>query len=317
MPNKKFSALLLMVAGVFLVATLLFLWPSGNASAQCGSQASSCKNCHEVQGQDPVNSDGTGWHQSHAFGDFCAICHAGNAQSMNVDEAHTGMVSPLYDINASCLSCHPTDVEALAQVYSVALGVEIGSGGPAAGSSGGSAPTGGSTASTGGTTGAAIAPAASAPIAASGSMVVDTSAVQEVVDYNQQYNETVLGQRTINWGNLILGVLTGLMVIGGGAFVYTNERRLRGLPAFPKAAAAPAATEPVNPADYPQDVLAFLPQIARLNPFGRHALQRLLEDPDQAAELLVGLSRLDPELVAKLRGLNRESRALLLALSAE
>jgi len=28
--------------------------------AQCGSQASSCKNCHEVQGQDPVNGDGKG-----------------------------------------------------------------------------------------------------------------------------------------------------------------------------------------------------------------------------------------------------------------
>ncbi len=314
MPNKKFSALLLMGIGLFLVVSMFLLWPATDASAQCGSQASSCKNCHEVQGQDPVNSDGTGWHQSHAFGDFCAICHAGNAQSTNVDEAHTGMVSPLYDINASCLSCHPADVEALAQVYATALGVEIGSGGPAAGSAGGgaSAPASGSSASSG-----SFAPAASAPPAASGSVVVDTATTPGMVDYNQQYNETVLGQRTINWGNIILAVSSVLLFAGGSVFVYTNERKLRGLSALPRAAAPAAAAERVNPADYPQEVLAFLPQIARLNPIGRHALQRLLEDPDQAADLLVNLSRLDPELVQKMRGLNRESRALLLALSAE
>ncbi len=314
MANNKFSALLLMGVGLFLVASLFFLWPATDASAQCGSQASSCKNCHEVQGQDPVNNDGTGWHQSHAFGDFCAICHAGNAQSMNVDEAHTGMVSPLFDINASCLSCHPADVEALAQVYATTLGVEIGSGGPAGGSTGGGAgaTTGGSSAASG-----SFAPAASAPPAASGSVVVDTSTTPGIVDYSQQYNETVLGQRTINWGNIILAVSSVLLFAGGSVFVYTNERKLRGLSALPKAAAPAAAAEPVNPADYSQEVLAFLPQIARLNPIGRHALQRLLEDPDQAADLLVNLSRLDPELVQKMRGLNRESRALLLALSAE
>lgn len=311
MPNKKFSALLLMGVGVFLLASMFFLWPAREVSAQCGSQASSCKNCHEVQGQDPVNSDGTGWHQSHAFGDFCAICHGGNAQSTNADEAHMGMVAPLYDIQASCMACHPTDLDAMANVYATALGVEIGAGGPSGDSGAASAGTTGSAAS------GSVAPAASAPPAASGVIVVDTTNLEGLVDYNQQYAETVLGQRTVNWGNIILSVMTGFLVVGGGAFVYFNERKLRGLTAIPKAAAKPAAAEPVNPADYPQEVLAFLPQIARLNPIGRHALQRLLEDPDQAAELLLNLSRLDPELVQKLRGLNRESRALLLALSAE
>lgn len=311
MPNKKFSALLLMGVGVFLLASMFFLWPASDASAQCGSQASSCKNCHEVQGQDPVNSDGTGWHQSHAFGDFCAICHGGNAQSMIADEAHMGMVAPLYDIQASCMACHPTDLDAMANVYATALGVEIGAGGPTDASGAASSGTTSSTAA------GSAAPAASAPPAASGVMVVDTSNVEGLVDYNQQYNETVLGQRTYNWGNIILSIMTVFLVLGGGAFVYFNERKLRGLPAIPQAPAKPAVAQPVNPADYPQDVLAFLPQIAQLNPIGRHALQRLLEDPDQAADLLLSLSRLDPELVLKLRGLNRESRALLLALSAE
>ena len=65
------GALLLLFSGIAFVGVK-------PAQAQCGSQASSCKNCHEVQAQAPVNTDGTGWHQSHAFGDFCYICHAGN-----------------------------------------------------------------------------------------------------------------------------------------------------------------------------------------------------------------------------------------------
>ena len=32
--------------------------------AQCGTQASSCKNCHEVQAKDPVNSKGCLAHRS-------------------------------------------------------------------------------------------------------------------------------------------------------------------------------------------------------------------------------------------------------------
>ena len=82
MNKRKYLSFFLILCGGIVLATL-FLWSStNNAQAQCGSQASSCKNCHEVQAQDPVNNDGTGWHQSHAFGDFCYLCHAGNNQSM-------------------------------------------------------------------------------------------------------------------------------------------------------------------------------------------------------------------------------------------
>ena len=231
---------------------------------------------------------------------------------MNADEAHAGMVPPLSDIKASCQACHPADLEAMADVYAVALGVEVGAGGSGSGTTGAApgSPSGPAAA------GSAL-PAASAPPPASAGLVVDTANAPGLVDYNQQYNETVLGERTVNWGNVILSVLTVLLILGGGAFVYFNERKLRGLPALPRSPARPDPAQPVNPADYPQEVLAFLPQIAQLNPIGRHALLRLLEDPEQAAELLVSLSRLDPVLVQKLRGLNRESRALLLALSTE
>src|SRR5512142_3140512 len=112
--------------GLFiLLACGIALATPQTAKAQCGSQASSCKNCHEVQGKDPVNSDGTGWHQSHAFGDFCYICHGGNNQATDKDAAHTGMVAPMSDVQAACAQCHPDDLQARAEVYASALGVQV------------------------------------------------------------------------------------------------------------------------------------------------------------------------------------------------
>ena len=48
-----------------------------------------------------------------------------------------------------------------------------------------------------------------------------------LVDYVQRYNEIVLGERPVNWGNIILIGLIGLVVVGGGGFVIFNEMRLR------------------------------------------------------------------------------------------
>ena len=65
----------------------------------------------------------------------------------------------------------------------------------------------------------------------------------------------------------------------------------------------------------PAEIAEFLPKISALNPVGRRALARLLDNPEEAAELLLSLSRLDPNLVQRLRALDRDSRALLLALA--
>ncbi|MGZ6346480.1 MAG: hypothetical protein ACXWNC_02765, partial [Anaerolineales bacterium] len=127
--NRKKITLLIVAIGVLLVTGSFFLMTATPAAAQCGSQASSCKNCHETQAQDPVNADGTAWHTQHAFGDFCYICHAGNNQATDKVAAHTGMVAPLSDINASCQSCHPTDTLAKAQIYATTLGQVVGNGG--------------------------------------------------------------------------------------------------------------------------------------------------------------------------------------------
>jgi len=314
MPFRKPFPVVLISLGVLLVAGLLAFWPAQDANAQCGSQASSCKNCHEVQAQDPVNNDGTGWHQSHAFGDFCYLCHAGNPQSPDKDTAHTGMVPPLSDVKAACQSCHPSDLMDRAQVYATALGVEVGTGGDSSGgsSSGDSGSTGSSTGSTTGDAGSDTS-SASAP-----GLVVDSGSDGNVVDYAQRYDETVLGQRSYNWGNIILWVLIVATVLGGGAFVFFNERKLRGLPAIPASSAKLAgdsAAVLVKVPGYSDEVAAMLPMLAKLNPIGLTALKRLLENPDEANELLLSLSRLDPQLITRVRSMDRDTRALLLALS--
>jgi hypothetical protein len=78
-----------------------------------------------------------------------------------------------------------------------------------------------------------------------------------------------------------------------------------------------AAEEVVQIEGYPDEVVALLPKIARLNPIGLHGLRKLLESPEEASELLYSVSRLDPDLVRRLRRLDRDSKALLLALSGD
>jgi hypothetical protein len=244
-----------------LAAGILLLLISGIAfigvqpvKAQCGSQASSCKNCHEVQGQDPVNSDGTGWHQSHAFGDFCYICHAGNNQAKDKAAAHAGMVNPLSDVQASCQQCHAADLQARAQVYASALGVALGSGA--------AAPTAAPSAASGAT-----------PVGATSASTVASSPCNQVVvddpnavNYAQNYDQIVLGVKPVNWGNMILIGMIGVMVIGGGGFVISREKLVN---------VKFGDTRKVEE-EYPADVVEMLPQIAGLKSEARKSLKNVL-----------------------------------------
>jgi hypothetical protein len=254
MQHKKTAFSFLFAGMALVIASSIFLATASSASAQCGSQASSCKNCHEVQGQDPVNADGTGWHQSHAFGDFCYICHAGNNQAKDKTAAHEGMVDPLSDIQASCQQCHVADLDARAQVYATALGVEIGSGSavPASGSSD-----------------AAPVSVVSVPAAASGQncneIVVDDP---NVVNYTQNYDEIVLGKKPVNWGNTILVVMIGMIAVGGGGLVVTREKLVN---------VKFGDTRQVVD-EYPADVVEMLPKIAGLKTGTRRSLKNILEN---------------------------------------
>jgi len=248
------TAFSLLVAGLAIVITAsIFLATASPASAQCGSQASSCKNCHEVQGELPVNADGTGWHQSHAFGDFCYICHAGNNQAKDKAAAHEGMVAPLSDVQAACQQCHVADLQERAQVYATALGVEVGSG---------------SGASSAGSALAAPASAASAPVAASNQcneIVVDDP---NIINYAQNYDAIVLGKKPVNWGNMILIGMIGMLVVGGGGFVVTREKLIN---------VKFGDTRKVDE-EYPADVVEMLPKIAGLKAGTRKSLKNVLDN---------------------------------------
>jgi hypothetical protein len=262
--HYKKTAFLFLFAGMALVlAAGTFLMTATPVKAQCGSQASSCKNCHEVQGQDSVNADGTGWHQSHAFGDFCYICHAGNNQATDKAAAHEGMVAPLADINAACQQCHVADLAERAQVYATALGVEIGSGSaaPATGGEAAAAPA------------SADATSGNVPGPGCGGIVVDDP---NAVNYAQNYDAIVLGKKPINWGNAILIGMISLMVVGGGGFVITREKLVK---------LSFGDTHKVE-GEYPADVLEMLPQIAGLKSKTRKSLKDILDRPAKADRIL-------------------------------
>jgi len=242
------------------------------ASAQCGSQASSCKNCHEVQGQLSVNADGTGWHQSHAFGDFCYICHAGNNQAKDKGAAHEAMVSPLADVEASCQQCHAADLDARAQVYASALGVEVGAGA--------AAPVSGES---------ETVPVSAEPTPGVASnqcnavVVVDPNAV----NYAQNYDEIILGKKPINWGNMILIGMIGLLAVGGGGFVVTREKWIN---------VKFGDTRKVDD-EYPPDVVDMLPRIAGLKADARKSLKNVLDNKkaEKVLDLMDAVVKKDEE----------------------
>lgn len=254
------------LTGLALVTTQPARACSAHApSAQCGSQISSCKNCHETQGKKPVSADGTLWHKAHAFGDFCSSCHAGNQQSTDQIAAHTGLVPPLSDIKASCQQCHPSDAQARAQVFAVALGVTLG------------------TTDQVKATPAATATPASVAQAPAAQPAAPAQGDAGLVDYVQRYDANALGQVPTNWGNIILLVLAGLLLVGGGALVLRNEKLV--VISFKD-------TRPVDGGQYPSDVVAMIPQLSQLKPAARKSLRRLLGKPEAASDLLASLDKL-------------------------
>lgn len=278
MHRRKLFAAFILVGVLAVVTVALALLLVQPAQAQCGSQASSCKNCHETQGKKPVNNDGTAWHQSHAFGDFCYICHFGNNQATDEVAAHAGMVSPLADVKASCAQCHPNDLQARAQVYADKLSIQIGAGATPAASGATSAtaaaPAAPSAAATGGNT-----PAMPAAAASPATLVPNDP---NLVNYVQRYNENVLDQHPANWGNTILLLILAAIVLGAGFLVVRREGWI---------VISLKETKPLDK-ELPSDVADMAPEIARLKPAVRRSLQRLLSKPEAAAELLTAIDYL-------------------------
>jgi hypothetical protein len=270
--RQKRITFIFLALGILLVVVSVYLMTATPVNAQCGSQASSCKNCHETQAQDPVNNDGTAWHTQHAFGDFCYLCHAGNNQTTDKVAAHTGMVAPLADVNASCKSCHPTDVLAKAQIYATTLGQQVGTGGS---TTAGTTSQPASTVAPGTTEAAPTsAPAAAVPAA-------------DMVDYSQRYDAVALGKTPLNIGNSILIAILAVIVLGGGFFVLKREGLINVSFEDPKRV-------PVQK-KYPTDVVEMLPGLSRLKPASRRILQNILAKPQVAADLLASIDKLTHE----------------------
>ena len=186
--------------------------------AQCGSQASSCKNCHEVKGEDPVNAKGD-WHISHAFGDFCEFCHAGNVQATDKAAAHEGLVEPLGDVQTNCATCHADDLQTRAEKYAAVLGVTVG-----ASDSGSAQPPAAPAAPSQSEPQQPAQPAASQPSAAQ-SLPAAAPSSNEIVDYVARYQATEPSPPSA--GTAIVSWLLAATVVGGGVFVFWNEMRLR------------------------------------------------------------------------------------------
>jgi len=270
--NQKRISFLFLTVGLFLLGMSVFLLTANPAKAQCGSQVSSCKNCHEVQAKKPVNNDGTAWHTQHAFGDFCYLCHGGNNQATTETAAHTGMVDPISNIVTSCKSCHPSDYTAKAQIYAVTLGKQVSSGGGAA-----------TPAATQAASQATPTAAASAPIVAQAAAVPSA----DIVDYSQRYDVIALGKQSLNIGNIIVLAMIAALLIGGGFFVLRREGWIN--VSFDDPKRVPLLEK------YPADVVELLPDVNRLKPATRRLLRHILAKPQAAADLFASIDQLSEE----------------------
>ena len=272
MHHKRIPGAIILFGLALVAVSAIALVATRPAKAQCGSQASSCKNCHETQAQDPVNADGTGWHESHAFGDFCYVCHGGNNQATDKVAAHTGMVAPMADVQTACAQCHPNDLQARTDVYAAVLGIPAASvGAPAAAAS------------------PAPAAATAAPeVAAQPAAPAETELSPNdpnLVDYVARYNEEVLNQHPTNWGNVILIILlVGLLGVG---IFFVNRREGWISVSFTEKKA-------LNK-EYPEDVVGIADQATKLSAAARKSLAHLLAKPAATAELLAALDRLSTD----------------------
>ncbi len=214
--SQRFFKLLILIP--MALALLMFVWlamPQPQASAQCGTTASSCKTCHEIQGKLRVNTTGD-WHVQHSFGDFCVFCHAGNAKAKDTAQAHKGMVQPLSDVSSSCAMCHEADCTTRAEKYARVLGITVGMG------SGGS--------------GAPRGPAPLLPfvprIAGAGEQLALPGQDQSTLAESSPPLPDDQEARNVNWGNVVLALMALVLLFGGGGFVFWNERQLSTRPAW-------------------------------------------------------------------------------------
>ncbi len=287
--TKKHIGFLLLMAVV--VAAFLFIAYPRPAQAQCGSAASSCKSCHEVQKVDPVNTKGA-WHTQHAFGDFCAFCHSGNTKSKDKTAAHTGMLDPLADVKGACQSCHPNDYMDRAKKYADTLGKTIGTS------------TGATQVNSGGTTAASNTNCG--PAAPTGSQTIDLNKVYAGLD---QKMPNVLGNA------ILIGLILVVALVFAGLIFYYEKPLPRGIAAFRQLLAMPVAAP--NAATTRPELGTLLPLLSSSDPGTVRAVTQLLSDHENGPRILKALSHLDLHALTELGESDQKALTSLLTLAKE
>jgi uncharacterized membrane protein YedE/YeeE len=218
---RKIPIVFILLGSLFLLGASFWLLPVKEVNAQCKT-TSSCKTCHEVQGQDPVNTKGA-WHTDHAYADLCTGCHSGKADVADKDQAHQGLVTQYQEMPANCKQCHTDDLETKFKQYAGQLNVSDTTSLQQAQKNDsqkglslllGQAPadinvSGEITKETGG----------AAPSSSGSSNPSNASSNTGAATTPPQKPENTTG-------NIILGVLLGIGVLGGGSYITWNERRL-------------------------------------------------------------------------------------------
>ena len=296
MPRKHIGFFLLM--GVLLAVIAFMAWPRP-ASAQCGSSTSSCKNCHEVKKQAPVNAKGA-WHTAHAFGDFCEFCHAGNVKAKDKAAAHIGLLSPLSDVKGGCQSCHPNDYMDRAKKFADTLGVEIGSGG---------GPARMSTSLSGVVD---LASDGTAPCGPAG------SAGGQLIDLNKIYSAGLSDLPPTNVGNMVLLVLIGAtaMTFGGLAGHYEHPLA-RGMTLWRNLLATPVSATAPAPASPRPELGALMALLSSSDSDTLRAVTQILTDRENGPKIMQALSHMDLQTLATLGERDQKVLTALLALTKE
>jgi hypothetical protein len=251
---------------IFIGCAIVFLavsmTPPKVVAAQCASP-SSCKTCHETNGQDPVSNKGI-WHTQHASFDYCTVCHGGSQDAADKDTAHQGIVVKVGSMTGTCVNCHQKDYQDRLATYTAALGVNV------------AIPT----------PGALCTPTPSV-FGSEQSVNPPASGVVGAIPTGSSPSGNTKTASTPNrTGNLILTVLLIFILAGGGTYVVLSEKKRKLMPVL--------ETEKVEipPAEIiPPEVTAMTPELAKLTPAGLKALHRLLRHPKDASDLFVELDK--------------------------
>jgi len=186
-------AIVFSMAGIALLFTSLIMLASPRpAQAQCG-QPTECNTCHNIQGKLPVNENGA-WHIDHMPYNACQVCHGGDDQAADTAVAHAGIVTKLDQMQSGCAECHSgSDLQNRYSEYASQIGVST-----------------------------TLNPAQMQAGASGLNSLLNTGETNVPISSSDNSAKPP-ANRTANW--ILAGVLL-VGLIGGGSYVYSNERRL-------------------------------------------------------------------------------------------